>query len=487
MKSRILSICFFVSMMSAGAAFGQQNLFYNHYYINPFLYNPSYIAPSGYTELYLNYRKQWSGISGAPTTGTISLHVPLNYKAGVAFSASQDEAGFFKTTRGHVAFSYQIYLGEKITDIHKITFGLSAGLINSRINPDDADDIQDPVVGNNNTSSMDGQFGVHYRYNGFRLGFALPQIFESKLVAEQDFNKAGIAQLNSTISSISYEFKIGTLVSFEPMFTYRTFETVDPQFEGLVSFKLSNVGWIGGAYRQDYGATALLGLNIKEKYKLGYAYEFATEQTDKIGGGTHEFQLILRLGKKQFTRPHGALKQAPTATTHAEQAKPEPEETHVAETHKPIDPVDDEPEVTENAQPVMELPRVVEQPVTNLPANTEIKTEEEQKTSVAGEGTEAKPANNAKKPNVRTLDGANLTPGHYVVVGAFEHVQNARNYAKTLKRSGYPARISFHPGKGYFIVHMDQVDSIERARELRDQYRQMSRYSFRDTWILSIE
>jgi hypothetical protein len=73
------------------------------------------------------------------------------------------------------------------------------------------------------------------------------------------------------------------------------------------------------------------------------------------------------------------------------------------------------------------------------------------------------------------------------VVGAFEHIQNARNYAKTLKKSGYPARISFHPGKGYFIVHMDQVDSIERARELRDKYRQMSRYSFRDTWILSIE
>ena len=171
MKTKHLPLYALLALISITAS-AQQNMFYNHYYINPFLYNPSYIAPSGYTELYLNYRKQWSGISGAPTTGTASLHVPLNYKAGLALTASQDEAGLLITSSGLVSFSYQIFLGEKLTDVHKISFGLSAGVINSRINADKADDSQDPVLGNS-TSSMDGRFGMHYQYNNLKIGFAL--------------------------------------------------------------------------------------------------------------------------------------------------------------------------------------------------------------------------------------------------------------------------------------------------------------------------
>jgi type IX secretion system PorP/SprF family membrane protein len=479
-------------MMSTGA-FAQQTLFYNHYYINPFLYNPSYIAPSGYTELYLNYRKQWSGISGAPTTGTLNFHVPLSYKAGVAISASQDEAGLLNTTTGLLSFSYQIYLGKKITDIHKISFGLSAGVTNSRIKADEVNeiDLDDPVIGKN-TSSLDGQFGLHYQYNNFRLGVALPHIFETRVVSDDSFNEAGISQLNSIISTVSYEFKFGTRFSFEPMFTYRTFETLDPQFEGLASFKIQNVGWIGGSYRQDYGAAGFLGLNIKDKYKVAYAYEFATEQSDKIGNGTHEIQLILRLGKKQFARPQAVHKTTTPPVTH--QTPPVEEKVE----QKTIDPVEDtEPEEMENAperkteapvslqktaEPVSETPRVTlpetkvaeqkqivqqpkTQPVTSEPVKTEV----------------------AKKSEVKNLDGGNLMPGHYVVVGAFQDAQNAKKYQNTLKKSGYPAKVSFHPDKGYFIVHMGNAGTIEEARELRDKYRQMSRYSFRDTWILNIE
>jgi type IX secretion system PorP/SprF family membrane protein len=476
MKTKILRICFFVSMMST-AAYGQQNFFYNHYYINPFLYNPSYIAPSGYTEVYVNYRKQWSGIEGAPTTGTFNLHVPLNYKAGVAFTAALDEAGLLKTTTGMVSFSYQIYLGKKITDIHKISFGLSAGVTNSRINADEADDAQDPVVGNS-TSSIDGKFGVHYQYNGFKLGFALPTIFETKVASQESFNKAGIAQLNSTITSMSYEFKFGPRVSLEPMVSYRTFETLDPQLEGLASVKLSNVGWIGGGYRQDYGAFGFLGVNIKDKYKVGYAYEFATEQTDKIGFGTHEVQVIVRVGRRQFARPQ-AVHKTPTHTVAQEAAPAEekPDSKNIDPVEEPKDqvsepvnePVTEAPkEVTSVSPPVNDQPKeVVEAPKTIDPVPTAVEE--------------------PKKNQFKTLDGGNLRPGHYVVVGAFANAQNAKNYQNTLKKSGYPAHVSFHPEKGYFIVHMDNVETLEEARTLRDKYRQMSRYSFRDTWILSVE
>lgn len=92
-----------------------------------------------------------------------------------------------------------------------------------------------------------------------------------------------------------------------------------------------------------------------------------------------------------------------------------------------------------------------------------------------------------KKEHVKALSGNSLPTGHYVVVGAFRSVENAKRYVRTLQRTGYPADVAYHPGKQYYIVHMNKSTTIEEARQLRTKYRLMSRYTFRDTWILSIE
>ena len=458
--------------LCVAASYGQQYLIYNHYFINPFLYNPSYIAQSGYSELYLNYRKQWAGFEGAPQTATFNLQIPLNYKAGFAVTGYQDEAGLIKTTTGLVSFSYQVFLGRKITDLHKIGFGLSAGYTMSRIDSDDSDDFSDPVMGNR-TSSLDGQFGMHYQYNGLKLGFAIPRLFENNIGSQESFTHQGITQIRNTISSISYDAKISPNVSIEPMVSYRTYETLDPQYEVLTSVKFLNLGWIGGAYRQNYGAAGFVGVNIKEKIKIGYAYEFATEQADKIGYGTHEFQLILRLGRKQFTRPQITVKnaktQSPPHNEDTQQHAQQPIESKPVTEDTPTNPAENNVTQNNNGQENTTTQNPTTRPVT------------EEKSPVI------EPEKETVKPPVTRLDGEGLAPGHYVVVGAFHSVQNAKTYAATLKRSGYPAHVSYHRDKSYYIVHMLNAPTIEEARMQRDKYRQMSRYSFRDTWILSVE
>ena len=474
---KILTLCLFC--LSVAASYGQQNLVYNHYFINPFLYNPSYIAPSGYSELYLNYRKQWAGFEGAPQTATFNLQIPLNYKAGFAVTGYQDEAGLIKTTTGLMSFSYQVFLGRKITDLHKIGFGLSAGYTMSRIESEDSDDFTDPVLGNRN-SSLDGQVGIHYQYNGFKLGFAIPRLFENTIGSEETFTHRGITQIRNTISSISFDAKLSHNVSIEPMVSYRTYETLDPQYEVLTSVKFSNIGWIGGAYRQNYGAVGFLGVNIKEKIKIGYAYEFATEQADRIGYGAHEFQLILRLGKKQYARPQITVKNAKPQQTHTVTKDPEEEEEEEdQEADESQDVAKDEASVVVQGN-VVQNNDVKENTATQVPGTQPSTT---QKTVVEAEPEQKE---TAKLPVTR-LNGEGLAPGHYVVVGAFHSVTNAKNYAATLKRSGYPANVAYHRDRAYYIVHMLNAPTVEEARMQRDKYRQMSRYSFRDTWILSVE
>jgi cell division septation protein DedD len=319
--------------------------------------------------------------------------------------------------------------------------------------------------------------GINYQYNRLRIAFAIPRIFDAYTASEKSFNTSGIAQMDNTISSISYSFPIGTRFSFEPWVTYRTFQNLDPQFEALASFKVEKLLWIGGSYRQDYGAAAFLGFSIKEKLKIGYAYEFATDQSDKLGNGSHEAQLILRIGKRQFTRP-----QIETKATKPEEA--------VAQANALKEKIEQEAAVVDEIPSDMPAP---EQEIT--PSSTEDNTNAIPSSTAPAESVTSTPAQADPSPEVgeqpkqavTNLKGEALPPGHYVVVGAFQSDVNARNYANTLKRSGYPANVAFHPEKGYYIVHMINAPTMDEAKLLRDKYRQMSRYSFRDTWILSIE
>lgn len=427
----------------------QQNLVYDHYFLNPYLYNPSYVAQDGYTELFLNYRQQWAGFNGAPVTGTLNLLLPLSYKSGLGFTFYSDRAGVLETNSGLASFAYQIYFGKSSNDLNRLGFGISAGVINSRIDLSKVDDPNDPSLLNSSTSSLDGQFGINYQFNNFKLGFSIPHLFASELVSEDGFTKPGIEQIRSTISMISYNFNLGSKIAFEPYLLYRTDIDTESRYEVLGTVKLHNGIWAGGAYRQDYGVFAFLGFTIKEKLKVGYAYEFAANSTDNISNPTHEFQLALRLGKNKKSRPL------------ISEAKDEPvlEETIT---------VNEEPEII---PPVSEQKEI--EPVVIPEAKPDLVKEQ-------GETV-------TERIETHQQSEEYLPIGNYVVVGAFKYAYNATNYVKTLQKSGYPAEMIFYPIKAYYIIHMGKVNSLDEARKLRDEYRAKSRYSFKDTWILTIE
>lgn len=443
----------------------QQSLVYSHYFLNPFLYDPSFVAPNGYTEVYLNYRNQWAGVEGAPATGTLSLHLPLSYKSGIAFTGYQDKAGVLKTTTGLVTFAYQVYLGNKVGDDHKLAFGLSAGVTSASIQAGDGY-ANDPVVGT--TSSLEGQFGMHYQRGNFKIAFAIPRLFNTYVASENSFNKVGINPIRNTISSASYSIYFSERIAFEPMILYRTNDNTSAQFEGLGSLRINNIVWAGASYRQSYGASAFAGANIKEKLKVGYAYEFATSRKNTLGGGTHEIQLIVQLGKKKKPQAKTKIKEikghspvSETSVSETEEDIAEPEKREAAD--KPVSSVETvqhQPEVKQ-AEPHAGEPAPAEIPVaTGIQNNT----------------------------GVQSLSGNGLPPGHYVVVGVFNSPVYAKKYAFNLKRAKYPADVAYDPERHYYIVHMNNAPPTrEEAQKLCNEYRRMSRYTFRDTWILSIK
>ncbi|MEQ1586679.1 MAG: PorP/SprF family type IX secretion system membrane protein [Cyclobacteriaceae bacterium] len=440
----------------ANVVVAQQNLIYNHYFMNPYVYNPSYI-PSGYTELFMNYRKQWAEFNGSPNTATLNLQVPINYRMGFGVNLYNDRAGVLQTNTGMVSFAYQVYLGKSTNDLHRLGFGLAAGATMSRIDLSKVDDPSDPALVNNSTSSIDGQFGINYQFNNLKIGFSLPRLFVSNVVSEDGFNTPELDQLNNTISTISYNFTISPRVSVEPFFLYRTSEGVEGQYEVLGVVKLDNMMWGGASYRQHYGAAAFLGFTVKEKLRVGYAYEFAPSQVTGFGNGSHEIQIALRIGKKKRERPVAE-------TT----SQPEPVVAQEPEVEKPkTEDLQTKPE--EKVEAVVVAPIVADQ----KPVVEEVHPVE----------AEIEPV----RDKLTTLSGRGLKPGHYIVVGAFRSNQNALNYMNNLKQEGYPATVSYSEAKNYYLVHMGNQASLDEAKKLRDKYRVENKFTLRETWILTVE
>jgi type IX secretion system PorP/SprF family membrane protein len=481
-KSKALLLAVF--FLSAGDLFAQQNVVYNHYFLNPFLYNPSYVASNGYTELFLNYRAQWAGFEGAPTTATLNFHLPISQRMGFGATCYQDQAGVLKTTTGLVSFGYQIYFGD-IMSQHKLAFGLSAGVTNTAIPLDEIENggSTDLALTKQNTSSIDGQFGFHYQNKNLTISFAIPRIFKTNVVSDETFNAPGLSPLISTISSLSYNFHLTRKIALEPFVLYRTDKGFPDQYEGLGVLRIGDLVWAGGSYRLDYGAAAFFGFNVKDRIKVGYAYEFATTQITGLGNASHEVQIAIRLGRKKLI-PALTNKEnnntTPLATIPVEPVIKEPVDEHIAEPEKqpeelPVTlPTNN---LTKEEEALLESPTIVNnEPTIETPAPAISEVKNDVADSPALVETPVKPANDDT-----------LEPGYYVVVGIFMFRTNAMDYSNKLVKFGYPAHVSHNPQKNKYIVHMGVTSSLDEARSLRDVYRKKSRYSFRDTWVLTVE
>src|SRR5574337_422276 len=66
---------------------------YNSFYINPYLYNPAEAA-TDHAYGFLNYRKQWVNVDGAPALGTFNFNTLINNtRAGVGMKVSSYNRG----------------------------------------------------------------------------------------------------------------------------------------------------------------------------------------------------------------------------------------------------------------------------------------------------------------------------------------------------------------------------------------------------------
>jgi len=285
----------FVSIMFIQEATAQLNPMGALYFQNQFLGNPAMAGTKG-LNLNMGYRKQWNTIPGSPSTQAITADYGITSKVGLGLSVNNELSGLFKRTRAVGTYAYHLPLN---ANDDRLSFGLSLGFMNERVNIDqlngDPDDLSITNF-NQRGAYYDGDFGLAYTTGKLNVQFALPNL---KGILKQDEIR-GTVDRSTFFSAISYKIKTGasTDLEIEPKAVYRGVNGLNNMLD--LGANLSYAGNklnLFGMYHSTKSATFGMGLNYQN---IGFSgmYNTSTAALRSYTEGNFELSLKVNLFDK---------------------------------------------------------------------------------------------------------------------------------------------------------------------------------------------
>ena len=115
---------------------------------NYYLIHPSMAGASNFNKARLTARQQWFDVDDAPSLQTLSVNGRVNEKVGLGGIFYNDSNGRFSQQGAYATFAYHLMFSRSTADINQLSFGLSAGVIQDRLDQSglNAIGIPDPAI-----------------------------------------------------------------------------------------------------------------------------------------------------------------------------------------------------------------------------------------------------------------------------------------------------------------------------------------------------
>ena len=286
----------------------QQDPQYTMYFWNTQALNPGYAGTLDVLSITGLSRHQWTGLDGAPTTQTLAIHSPLaNDAIGVGFSVVHDEVGPVSTNLIYADIAYKI----KTTENAKLSFGLKAGvnLFSADLGSLDNVDANDPLFQSNISSNLTPNFGFgayYYSKKGY-VGVSAPKLLEN----EQGEAERGTEVVSTILErrhyfvTAGYVFDLSETVKLRPATIIKAVSGAPLSVDLSANFFFMDRLSVGAAYRIDDSVAGVLGYQITDQFRAGYAHDFTLSELSDQHSGTHEFMLSydLRVNRDRTLSP----------------------------------------------------------------------------------------------------------------------------------------------------------------------------------------
>ncbi|WP_343795152.1 type IX secretion system membrane protein PorP/SprF [Gaetbulibacter jejuensis] len=272
--------------------FGQQDPQYTQYMYNMNVINPAYAGSRENLSFGLLYRTQWTGLEGAPKTGTFFGHLPVGEKVGLGLSIISDNIGPVNETNAYADFSYTLRLGGE----HRLAFGVKAGATFHDIGLTGLDvvDPNDPFFSENiNSVTPNIGAGAFYYTDHYYLAVSVPNILNSVHLDANGF------ELGSEVSHYfitgGYVFDLSQNTKLKPSFLVKSAFDAPTSFDVNLNALFYDKFEIGASYRLDDSFSGLINFAITPSLRIGYAYDSVTSDIKRYAPASHEFMLLFDL------------------------------------------------------------------------------------------------------------------------------------------------------------------------------------------------
>ncbi len=295
--NRYYKIAALVSIMLMSLqSIAQQDPQFTQYMYNMSVINPAYATAN---EAILNlgglYRTQWVGLEGAPKTGTFFAHSPINRKIEVGISFTNDNIGdIVQENNIYADFAYVLPMGLE----GKLSLGLKAGFTLFDTNFDglnlQSGNVSTDIAFNENINKTFPNLGIgaFYFTDTYYIGLSAPNMLNTKhLEVENGIRTTGVQSVHYYLTG-GYVFNINQNLKLKPAFMAKSVSgaplALDITANVLINEKLE----AGLGYRLDDAISGLVGFRISPELKIGYAYDFTTNNLGSYNSGSHELFIL---------------------------------------------------------------------------------------------------------------------------------------------------------------------------------------------------
>jgi type IX secretion system PorP/SprF family membrane protein len=290
----------------------QQAPQYSLYWLNPYAYNPAYAGLDNSLIATGVYRKQWSGLKGAPLTQHINAHLPVYVlRSGIGIRMENDIIGAHQRTSVALSYNYQLEFGRETM----LSIGLSGGYLQYSLDgaklrapegtynePAGDFDHNDPFLpeGKIRTGIPWLEWGFCLRIKKLEVSGAMQPAYAPTL-SVSGIENFRLQPESHYLFSTMYRFNVADNLVLMPGIFVKSDITKTQTDISFVGRWKENI-FAGVSYRglgKDAKDAACLmgGLNLNEKTSLGYAFDIPLSGLSLANRGSHEILLRYNLNK----------------------------------------------------------------------------------------------------------------------------------------------------------------------------------------------
>lgn len=258
---------------------------------NLFDTNVAFAGQYGRANLTLRHRDQWQGFDGAPSWNYLSFHIPFSQNIGVGAKVMQENIGAFKTFQiaGTVAWKTKVKNGF-------LAFGLEGGWSRSQLDIALLQGTDGAFVASGESDLFSQPLfnaGVMYRTKRFFVGAMAKNLLQNTWSVNDEV--IGKNDLHGTVH-LGTHVKMTDGLILRPLVNMRYANQNQLSGEAQLGLWFRRKLLIGAGYRSSQEITALAEVQVKKKFRIGYAFEYATGQLNQVQNGSHELFLSFLFG-----------------------------------------------------------------------------------------------------------------------------------------------------------------------------------------------